>query len=90
MRTGGRGDDEGVNPLVEGDDDLVLSIDETRLPGARDFSVVNRLHGQLMDDDVIRKQVLTFLEQGYFTSPAERQPIPPSEILESAEAIGNE
>jgi len=83
---GGRGDEEGVNPLVEGDDDLVLSIDETRLPGARDFSIVNRLHGQLMDDDEVRRQVITFLNHGYFVSADARQPIPLTEPVQPAEA----
>jgi hypothetical protein len=85
---GGQGDDEGANPLVDGDDDLVLSIDETRLPGARDFSVVQRLHGQLMKDEEVRKQVQTFLEHGYFVSAAARQPIPLGEIVDRGEALG--
>jgi pimeloyl-ACP methyl ester carboxylesterase len=85
---GGRGDEEGANPLVEGDDDLVLSIDETRLPGASDFLVVNRLHGQLLGDEDVQKNVLRFLENGYFVSEADRQPIPMRERVEAAEAIG--
>jgi pimeloyl-ACP methyl ester carboxylesterase len=83
---GGRGDDEGVNPFVAGDDDLVLSIDETRLPGARDFSIVNRMHGGLMNDDNVRKQVLTFLNHGYFVSAEARNPIPAADSVASAEA----
>lgn len=85
---GGQGDEDGANPLVEGDDDLVLSIEETRLPGARDFSIVNRLHGQLMDDEQVREQTLTFLNHGYFVSQADRKPIPRHEPLEPTEAIG--
>jgi hypothetical protein len=85
---GGRGDDDGSNPLVQGDDDLVLSIDETRLSGARDFSIVNRLHGELMDDPDVRKQTLQFLKHGYFISEAGRQPIPFTELLTNPGAVG--
>lgn len=72
---GGRGTDFGTNPLVQGDDDLIVSVEETRLAGACDFRLVNCLHGRMMDDADVRKHVLTFLAHGYFSTESERQPI---------------
>lgn len=73
---GGRGDDRGVNPLLKGDDDLIVSVDETRLAGACDFRLLHCWHGGLLHDPQARQCVHNFLEHGYFTSEAERQPIP--------------
>jgi hypothetical protein len=65
----------GTNPLVPGDDDWLVSVEETRLPGARDFRVVPCLHGELMDNSQVRECVLSFLQHGYFTADDARQPI---------------
>jgi hypothetical protein len=72
---GGAGDGEGRNPLLTGDDDLVVTVEETRLRGARDFVVVPALHTFLMDDPKVRQYTKRFLEHGYFVSEAERRPI---------------
>jgi pimeloyl-ACP methyl ester carboxylesterase len=72
---GGRSNEKGANPLVEGDDDFVVSVEETRLAGARDFAVVKRLHGQLVNDPSVREYVLRYLDEGYFVSEKDRQPI---------------
>lgn len=73
---GGKGDGSGSNPLVDGDDDLVVSVAETRLPGARDMLVVPTIHSFLMADPDVQQHVLRFLENGYFRSEEERQPVP--------------
>ena len=44
---GGKGDDSGYNPLIPGDDDGVVTVESTRLPGARDFRVLPVLHSFL-------------------------------------------
>ncbi len=72
---GGCGDDRGYNPLLAGDDDLVVAVEETRLAGAADFRLVPCRHGKLMDDPTVRTLVQSFLDHGYFTSASERQPI---------------
>jgi len=83
---GGCGDERGFNPLIDGDDDLVVAVDETRLAGARDFRLVNCRHGRLMDDPQVRQYVLSFLKHGYFTADAERQSIEaePSPVRQAA------
>jgi len=72
---GGRGKATGLNPLLEGDDDFVVSIAEARLAGAHDFAIVPVIHSLIMDHPDTRKKVLRFLSDGYFVSERERQPI---------------
>jgi len=73
---GGRGTENGNNPLIPGDDDFVVSVEETRLPGARDFLVLPVLHGSIMEDQRVQECTLRFLQGGYFVSDEQRQPIP--------------
>jgi hypothetical protein len=79
---GGFGDDRGLNPLLAGDDDLVVRVEETRLGGATDFRIIPSRHSYLVHDPAVQRYVLTFLENGYFSSAAERQPIVPREPVE--------
>lgn len=72
---GGRNGHRGSNPLVNGDDDLIVSVEETRLIGARDFLVVPAVHTFIMDDEQVQKATLNFLRHGYFISERQRQPI---------------
>ena len=72
---GGAGNGRGLNPLVKGDDDLVVGVEETRLAGARDFCIVDSRHGWLMDEPEVRRRTLKFLQEGYFTTEEQRQPI---------------
>ena len=58
--------EEGWNPLLEGDDDGVVSVEETRLEGADDFLVVRGLHTFLMNDEDVIAATLRFLEAGRF------------------------
>jgi hypothetical protein len=74
---GGQGNGGRTNPLVPGDDDWLVSVEETRLPGARDFCVVPCLHGELMGNKHVRECALCFLQHGYFTAEADRKPIEP-------------
>lgn len=66
---GGRGDGEGFNPLIEGDDDGTLAIAETRLAGALDFKVVNSIHSFVHTDPEGVEAMLSFLASGCFTCP---------------------
>lgn len=63
------------NPLLKGNDDLIVTVEETRLPGARDFVVVPKGHTFIMDDETVQEYTLCFLEHGYFISEKRRQPI---------------
>jgi pimeloyl-ACP methyl ester carboxylesterase len=73
---GGTKEDAGRTSLLEGDDDMVVSVEETRLAGARDFIVVPALHTVIMDNPQVREYVVRFLRQGSFVSEEKRCPIP--------------
>ena len=74
---GGRGG-RGYNPLLDGDNDLIVSVEATRLPGATDFAVLPVIHTLMMDDRTVQQHTLRFLKHGYFVSAQERQPIVPA------------
>lgn len=75
---GGRGNTAGFNPLFGEDNDAVVSVTTTKLPGARDFLVVPVLHSWLMHHPQVREHTLRFLQNGWFVAPEQRQPIPKS------------
>jgi len=61
---GGCGDDEGWNPLIPGDDDGVVAVAETRLPGAAGELVVRRLHTTIMKDPAAIGAAVAFIRRG--------------------------
>lgn len=72
---GGRGDDNGYNPLIPGDDDAIISVESTRLAGARDFRVLPALHSTFMNNAKVQELTLNFLNHGHFESDQTRQPV---------------
>ena len=72
---GGKFAGRGGNPLIEGDDDFIVGVEETRLAGARDFIVLPVIHATMMNDRRVRQCTLRFLEQGCFISEEKRHPI---------------
>ena len=64
----GRGDGRGWNPLLEGDDDGVVSVEETRLPGAREVLFVRGYHTTVMRHPEVTASVIRFLETGAFAA----------------------
>jgi hypothetical protein len=73
---GGGGDRTGRNPLLEGDDDMVVTVDETRLPGAADFVILPAVHTFIMDNSQVQEYTLRFLQHGYFIAEETRNPLP--------------
>jgi pimeloyl-ACP methyl ester carboxylesterase len=73
---GGYGNRFGLNPLVPGDDDGRISIEETRLGGASDFLVVRAVHEFIIFDSRVYEYTHRFLKSAYFVSANERRPIP--------------
>jgi pimeloyl-ACP methyl ester carboxylesterase len=72
---GGRGNDTGYNPLLQGDDDGVVTVENTRLAGAADFRRVESLHSFVMNSTPVRRMTLRFLQEGSFEGERKRQPI---------------
>jgi len=67
---GGKGDDTGYSTLLAGDDDAVVCVDETRLPGARDFLLLPVHHAAMMRDPAVQRATTCFLETGRFPATA--------------------
>jgi pimeloyl-ACP methyl ester carboxylesterase len=59
--SGVRDDEEGWNPLVAGDDDGVVSLEETQLEGAEESHIVNALHTFVATDPETIRLTLEFL-----------------------------
>ena len=72
---GGTGDGRGLNPLLPGDDDLVVRVEETKLRGARDFLLVPFRHSQMLSETAVQEAVLRFLRNGQFRVDGAREPI---------------
>lgn len=71
---GGRGDAAGYSQLLEGDDDAVVRVEETRLDGAEDFLVVPVHHAAMMHDAAVRRATVTFLQSGRFAATDRAEP----------------
>ncbi len=67
---GGRGTEKGYNPLLPGDDDGTVRVEETMLPGAADFILVNSTHTLILFDKETALQTVHFLKFGKFQKPS--------------------
>ena len=72
---GGRGG-KGFNPLIPGDDDGIVSVASTRLPGASDFLQVGSVHLRLLKSPEAISSAIRFLETGKLRAEGDPQPIP--------------
>lgn len=63
---GGTGGKYGFTWYLPGDDDSVLSVEQTRLHGASDFVLVNHVHATIMREDDTIRNALHFIEYGSF------------------------
>ncbi|WP_120497926.1 hypothetical protein [Kiloniella sp. EL199] len=61
---GGRSDGEGYNPLLPGDDDGVVSVEEARLLGCDQVLVLPGLHSSLCDKDTVVAAALNYFRSG--------------------------
>ncbi len=74
---GATGVDGGIsNPVIPGDNDLVVGVEETRLAGATDFMSGNYWHSTMMNDATVQKSTVNFLKYGYLQSAEQLNPIP--------------
>ncbi|HEX6962526.1 MAG TPA: hypothetical protein VF175_11710 [Lacipirellula sp.] len=72
---GGKGDGEGYLGSIPGDDDMLLSIETSKLAGATDYIQTGGIHQLMAKYKEVRAAAMNFLLHGYFTSPEARQPI---------------
>ncbi len=64
--SGVRGNGEGWNPLIEGEDDGIVSLASTRLDGAEDSLEVSCVHALLMRQPRVIEATLSYLRTGRF------------------------
>ena len=72
---GGTGDAEGYSPMLEGDDDAVVRVEETRLEGADDFLLIPVRHAFMMRDPTVQEATASFLKGGSFGASAAKPPV---------------
>jgi hypothetical protein len=65
---GGRGDGSGFSPLLDGDDDAIVRVEETRLEGAGDFLLVPVHHAAMLRDERVKRATESFLKSGRFAA----------------------
>jgi pimeloyl-ACP methyl ester carboxylesterase len=63
---GGLGLEVGINPFIPGDNDGTVKVDETRLPGMKDFILIKGQHSTLLSQRAVADNVLAFLSEGNF------------------------
>lgn len=73
---GGKGDGAGWHDDIAGDDDGTVGVEETKIAGAADFTVVPVRHTWLITDRRVLEMTASFLEHGYFESAEKRNPLP--------------
>ena len=61
-------DGSGFSPLLDGDDDAVVRVEETRLDGAGDFLLVPVHHEALLRDQRVKQATESFLKSGRFAA----------------------
>ena len=66
----------GINPLIPGDDDGVVSVASTRLAGAADYLYVESMHLALNRNATAHAATVRFLKTGKLREEGEPQPIP--------------
>ena len=63
---GGKSDGRGFNPLLPGDDDGTVAVDEARLEGAAGFLVVPEIHTLISNHPITIQATVNFLNHGSF------------------------
>ena len=74
---GGKGDDRGYSAFLDGDDDAVVRVAETRLEGADDFLLLPVHHAAMMQDAAVQRATVAFLKTGRFGQPRSAPPAEP-------------
>jgi len=72
---GGQGDGEGYLDQIPGDDDMLLSIETSKLAGATDFAQVKNIHQTLPKNEQVQSYTLRYLETGAFMPSGKKYPI---------------
>lgn len=63
------------NFVLNGKDDFTVSVEETKLEGARDFLVRPLFHSTMMNQPDVIQATFKFLKNGFFVSESDRVPL---------------
>jgi pimeloyl-ACP methyl ester carboxylesterase len=74
---GSRGDPRGYNPLLSGDDDMTVRVEEALLDGAEDTLLVPVVHTVIMIHPTVVRATVRYLQTGSFAEA------PPSPLVSS-------
>jgi pimeloyl-ACP methyl ester carboxylesterase len=66
---------DGINPLIPGDDDGIVSVASTRLAGASDYLYVESMHLALNRNATAHAATVRFLKTGKLREEGDAQPI---------------
>jgi pimeloyl-ACP methyl ester carboxylesterase len=72
---GARGRAAGFNPLITGDDDILVSVASARLPGASDSMTVRSFHRFIPGHADVVEATIRFLQTGSLRKDGTRHPI---------------
>ena len=73
---GARGHQAGFNPLITGDDDILVTVASAQLPGAADSMTVRSFHRFIPGHSETVEATLRFLQTGCLRKDGVRRPIP--------------
>lgn len=65
----------GYSPLLNGDDDFIVRVNETKLPGAADYRVLPVHHAGVRSAESVGDMTVCFLQNGYLETPDTKQSI---------------
>lgn len=71
---------DGLHPFLSGPNDVIVTVQETHLPGTADFLEVNVPHNWLMNSRAVQAATLRFLKSGRFRdadamAPVQSEPV---------------
>lgn len=67
---------KGFNPLIPGDDDGIVDLESTQLPGATDSLKVDSVHLGLIRSQAVSAASIRFLKTGRLREEGDAEPIP--------------
>lgn len=73
---------DGLHPWLSGPNDVIVTVQETKLPGAADFLEVNVPHAWLMNSRTVQAATLSFLKSGRFSGD---KPVAPVQSVSAKE-----
>ena len=85
---GARGHRAGFNPLIPGDDDILVTVASAHLPGATDSMTIRAFHRFIPANAEVIEATVRFLQTGCLRKDGLRQAIPHETAAEQPATVG--